>query len=117
VSMYADDSSFILCPQARSLQCLIEDLDNFYLLSRSKPNYVKCTILSIGSLKNITFTLLCSLSIKWADGEVDILGIHITKYINKLSTMNLIRKLVKIDKILQPWRGKYLSIYGRNCPD
>ena len=29
VSRYADDSSFILSPQARSLQCLIEDLDNF----------------------------------------------------------------------------------------
>ena len=25
VSMYADDTSFILSPQARSLQCLIED--------------------------------------------------------------------------------------------
>ena len=27
--------------------------------------------------------------------------------------MNFNRKLVKIDKILQPWRGKYLSIYGK----
>jgi hypothetical protein len=26
--------------------------------------------------------------------------------------MNFNRKLVKIDKILQPWRGKNLSIYG-----
>jgi hypothetical protein len=32
----------------------------------------------------------------------------------KLSTMNLIRKLVKKEKkILQPWRGTYLSIYGK----
>jgi hypothetical protein len=53
-------------------------------------------------LKNTTFTLPCSLPIKWADGEVEILGIHITKHINKLSTMNFNRKLVKIDKILQP---------------
>jgi hypothetical protein len=82
VSMYANDSSFILSPQAISLQCLIEDLDNFEL----KPNYDKCTILHIRSLKNKkTFTLPCSLPIEWADGEVHILVIHITKYINKLS--------------------------------
>ena len=88
VSMYADDSSFILSPQARSLQSLIKDLDNFSGLSGLNIHYNKCTILHIG-----TFTLPCSLPIKWADGEVDILGIHITKYINELSTMNFNRKL------------------------
>ena len=41
MSMYADDSSFKLSPQARSLQCLIEDLDNFCVLSGLKPNYDK----------------------------------------------------------------------------
>ena len=69
----------------------------------------KCTILHIGSLKNTTFTLPCSLPIKWDDGEVDLYK----AYINKLSTMNFNRNLVKIDKILQPWRGKYLSMYGK----
>ena len=88
VSMYADDSSFMLSPHARSLQCLIEDLDKFSVPSVTKSIYDKCTILHFGSLKNTTFTLACSLPIKWADGEVDILGIHITKDINKLSTMN-----------------------------
>jgi hypothetical protein len=42
VFMCAKDSSFILSPQTRSLQCLIEDLDNF---SGLKLNYDKCTIL------------------------------------------------------------------------
>lgn len=49
--MFANDSSFMLSPQARSLQCLIKDLDNFSVLSGLKPNYDKCTILRIGSLK------------------------------------------------------------------
>ena len=94
VSMY--DSSFILSPQARSLQCLIEDLDNFSGLSGLKPNYDKCTILRIGSLKNTTFTLPCSLPIKW----LDILGIHITKYINELSKMNFNRKHGEVNRCL-----------------
>ena len=50
---------------------LIEDLDQFSSLSGLVPCYV--------SLKNTLFTLPCSLPIKWADGEVDILGIHISK--------------------------------------
>ena len=108
--MYADDSSFISSPKARSLQCLIEDLDNF---SGLKPNYDKMYNITYWIFKNITSTLPCSLPIKWADGEVDILVINITKYINDLSTMNFNRKLVKLDKILQPWRGKNLSFYGK----
>ena len=116
VSMYADDSSFILSPQDRSLQCFIEGVHNFAGLYGLIPNYDKCAILRIRSLKNTHFTLPCSNPMKWAGGEVDILGIHITKYINKLSTMNFNRKLVNIDKILQPRRGKYLSFYGKKCP-
>ena len=45
--------------------------------------------------KNTTSTLPCSLPVTWADGEVDILGIHITKDIHKLSTINFNRKLDK----------------------
>ena len=42
-----------LSPQARSLQCLIEDLDNF---SGLKPNFDKCTILRIVSLKLLHYS-------------------------------------------------------------
>ena len=38
VSMYAYDSSFMLSPYARPLQCLIEDVDNFSGFSGLKPN-------------------------------------------------------------------------------
>jgi hypothetical protein len=51
VSLYADDSCFLLIPQLESLHSLIEDLDTFANLSGLKPNYGKCTILCIGSLK------------------------------------------------------------------
>jgi hypothetical protein len=36
-----------------------------------------------------------------------------TKYINELSTINFNIKLIKIVKLLQPWKSKYLSIYGK----
>ena len=76
--MWVDVSS----PHSGSLHSLIEHLDHFSSLSGLKPNYDKCTTLRIGSLKNTMFTLPCSLPIKWVDGEVDILGTHISKNIN-----------------------------------
>ena len=50
---------------------------------------------------------------KWSDGYVDILGIQIPKERNDLTPINVYRKLAKIDKILLPWKGKYLSICGK----
>jgi thymidine kinase len=56
VSLYTDDSCFLLNPQLESLHDLIEDLDTFAILSGLKTNYDKCTILRIGSLKNANLT-------------------------------------------------------------
>ena len=51
VSLYTDDSCFLLNPQFGSLHSLIEDLDTFPTLSGLQTNCDKCTILHIGSLK------------------------------------------------------------------
>ena len=50
------------------------------------------------------------------DGDVDILGIQIPKERNDLTPIHFYRKLAKIDKILLPWKGKYLSICGKITP-
>jgi hypothetical protein len=60
VSLYADDSCFLLNPQLGFLHSFIEDLDCFSNLSGLQPNYSKCTILCIGSQQQKTFTVLCS---------------------------------------------------------
>jgi hypothetical protein len=53
VSLYADDSCFILNPQFGSLHSLIEDLDIFFTTNI-------WYILHIRSQKNVTLTLQCS---------------------------------------------------------
>uniref|UniRef100_A0A8C7QL84 Uncharacterized protein n=1 Tax=Oncorhynchus mykiss TaxID=8022 RepID=A0A8C7QL84_ONCMY len=45
VSLYTDDSCFLLKQQLESLHGLLEDLDTFAILSGLKPNYDKCTVL------------------------------------------------------------------------
>lgn len=113
VSMYADDSSFMLEPDNTSLQNLIIDLNNFKKISGLKPSYEKCCILRLGHLKGSNYHLPCDLPVECVDGAVNILGIHIPQNIGEISTINYKIKLSKICAILQPWQGKNLTIYGR----
>ena len=108
-SFYADDASFYIKPDVVSLNSLIAELDSFALLSGLKPNYDKCSILRIGSLKNSNH-IACKVPIKCSDGPVNLLGIYIPE--DKKLLVNF-RKFQKMNKILQAWRGKYLTIFGK----
>lgn len=113
ISLYADDATFPLQPQKSCLDALIKDLEDFSILSGLKPNYEKCTFLRIGYLKCSNFQLPCSVPIKWTDGPISVLGVHIPKNIKHLANENYENRLEKIDKILLPWKGKALSLYGK----
>ena len=62
-------------------------------------------------MKNTDFSLPCDLPIKWTDVSVN--GVHILENMVEISTFNFNNKLSKITKILQPWKGKHLTIYGK----
>lgn len=47
-------------------------------MSGLKPNYDKCNIMRLGPLKSTNFT---ELLIKWVDGPINLLDIHITENI------------------------------------
>ena len=113
VSMYADDTNFFLSPNVDSLKALTNDLDLFSTMSGLNPNYAKCTVLRIGSLKGTPFSIPSPLPLKWSDGPVDVLGIHIPVNFKEIMAVNFYNKLRKVDKVLQPWRGKPLTIYGK----
>ena len=58
-SFYADDASFHVKADRLSLDSLILELDLFASLSGLKPNYEKCSILKIGSLKKTDLQVSC----------------------------------------------------------
>lgn len=50
----------------------------------------------------------------WTDGPVNVLGVVIPeKQKIDICTINFNNKVAKIDKILQPWRGKALTLSGK----
>jgi len=112
VSQFADDSNFPLQPTLTSLLALTKDLNNFSEISGLDPNYSKCKILRIGTLRNTHFTLPCNLPVQWTDGPVKMLGVGITGDTNKL-TKNYEDRLIKIDRTLLPWKMIPMSLYGK----
>lgn len=77
------------------------------------PNFGKCTVMRIGSLRGTDFGLQCQAPVKWCNGSVDVLGIHIPDNPKDLVKINYDRKLEKIEKVLQPWKGRNLTLQGK----
>ena len=113
ISLYADDATFFIQPKQTVLAALMEDLNSFSLISGLKPNYEKCTILKIGAIKYSNMKLHCSDQVKWSNGPVNMLGITIPENMAELTKVNFNKKIIKMDKIVMPWYGKLLSLYGK----
>ena len=65
----------------------------------------------LGSLKHKNFTLLREIPVKWTDGCVDVLGIHIPENMKEISTLPHTTRSLKLYSIVQ--QGNKLTIYGK----
>lgn len=110
LTMYADDAIFFIKPTQSTLEGLIRELNTFSKISGLKPNFAKCNILSIGTLKDTNFILNSSVPVKWINGDVNLLGIHLPDNFKEIVKFNYERRMEKADRILQPWRGNTLTI-------
>ena len=113
ISQYADDTNFPTYPSRESLNSLLTILSNYAIISGLKPNYDKCKILRVGSIKNTNFTIETSHPVTWADGSVDVLGIHLPGDYSQITTLNFNYRIEKVRKFLQPWKGMGLTVYGK----
>lgn len=61
ISVYADDINFRIQPNITTFIALVDELNDFSNISGLKPNYEKCTVLRIGSLRGSNFEFCCDL--------------------------------------------------------
>ena len=88
--------------------------DTFPKFSGLKINKSKCEIAGINTLKGVQVALCGRRCIDLASDIVKILGIYYS-YNEKLKIQeNFKRHIIKIEKILQIWRMRDLSIAGKN---
>lgn len=64
-------------------------------------------------MKGTSFKIDCKVPVVWTDGPVDILGVVIPENLEYLCSVNYDNKLKKMDKILQLWKGKSITLYGK----
>ena len=87
--------------------------DTFSKFSVLKPNKVKCEIAGIGALKGVQVALCGMRCIDLVSNTVKILGLYYS-YNEKLEIQeNFKWHMINIEKILQIWRMRDLSIAGK----
>ena len=106
---HADDTTAVLA-DLESAQKLFQLLDKFKELSGLKVNSSKTEGMWIGSLKNSENK---PLGIKWPTEPIKALGVFFT-YDHKLShSKNFSEKIVDIEKLINIWSSRGLSVYGK----
>jgi len=109
---YADDATFFL-QDYHSITCLVNELKDFSRYSGLRPNYSKCEICAIGSLKGVSRALCGFKAIDLTNDSTKILGLHFT-YNKKIhEERNFIEIVRKMEKILQIWRQRSLTLHGK----
>ena len=87
--------------------------DTFSKFSVLKPNKIKCEIAGIGALKGVQVALCGMRCIDLVSNTVKILGLYYS-YNEKLEIQeNFKWHMINIEKILQIWRMRDLSIAGK----
>ena len=109
---YADDTTFFL-KDTKSVIELMNIFDTFSKFSGLKPNKSKCEIAGIGVLKGVQVALCGMRCIDLVSNTVKILGLYYS-YNEKLEIQeNFKWHMINIEKILQIWRMRDLSIAGK----
>ena len=87
--------------------------DTFSKFSVLKPNKIKCEIAGVGALKGVQVALCGMRCIDLVSNTVKILGLYYS-YNEKLEIQeNFKWHMINIEKILQIWRMRDLSIAGK----
>ena len=112
-SLFADVASFILDGSLKSLENLIDVMDNFSYLSGLKLNTKKCQILRIGATKKHEFEYLKHRKFKWSSTEASSLGMTFTTVKANLFQANLEPKIINFENCLKQWHHRKLTLKGK----
>ena len=110
LSQFVDDLTISILYDQTSLDAVINELQEFHQNTGLSVNYDKTTIYRVGRLKNTNKKLLSSRNFKWADSDINMLGVVIDDC-DLNSTFSKI--LTKMNAITKLWRQRGLTIKGK----
>ena len=109
ISQYADDTT-IFVKDIQSVHNLFHLLSQFESCSGLKINQSKSELLRLGSLRNRKDSVL---SLKCSDEPIYALGVYFSYNEELVTKMNFFDKLSPLQKLLNIWSSRDISIYGR----
>ena len=111
LELYADDCTIFLEPEEETLKNAVETLDNFFKLSGLKISVSKTKAIWFGAGSSNTHKLCPNLQLDW-DSEFRLLGIDFKNNLIGMES-NFESKLEEINKLLNCWINRTLTIYGK----
>ena len=109
---YAEGTTFFL-KDTKSVIELMNIFNTFSKFSGLKPNKSKCEISGIGALKGVQVAFCSMRCIDLVSNIVKISGIYYSYNDELKNQENFKRHIIKIEKFLQIWRMRDLSIAGK----
>ena len=113
LSQFADDTSLFLDGSEKSLKEAMMMLDKFAEVSGLRVNHDKTQIIWIGSMKNSQQRYMRDSNFQWNPGVFKVLGIKFSTNISLISELNYADKLSEIRRILNRWKKRQLTPFGR----
>ena len=107
---YADDTLFFVSDK-RSLEIINEELELFGNVAGPKLNKTKTAVMWLGDI-NSKWSLN-DLGLSWTDAPTKYLGFYISPSMDKARTLNWENKLTKLQRLLDNWRKRKLTLFGR----
>ena len=107
---YADDTLFFVSDK-RSLEIINEELELYGNVAGPKLNKTKTAVMWLGDI-NSKWSLN-DLGLSWTDAPTKYLGFYSSPSMDKARTLNWENKLTKLQRLLDNWRKRKLTLFGR----
>ena len=113
ICQYADDTCIITANEQQSVQQVINELEEFRILAGLKMNYEKSCMYKIGHPVDKKKYRL-SKPLKWAEGQVNVLGIIIPlTCLQEIEDVNMTKTIQNAHKIVQTWKRRQMTLLGK----
>ena len=121
LDLYADDLTVYLKAYENdinltdlNIRCVITDIQKFYNISGLKINVEKTKAAWFGNLHDLDIQLCNDLGLQWVR-DFKLLGLRFNNNLENMSEINLAEKVAEIKKLLNNWRYRYLTPFGKIC--
>ena len=112
LSAYADDTTFFVS-DLDSVAAIFVTFDSFSLFSGMKINMSKCELAGIGVKRSVLTALSGVNNVSLTSNCIKILGANFTYDTKLFHEKNYVACIKKLQKILQVWGMRFLSLYGK----